>query len=198
MRAYLLVLLIPSIALLFLPYTYGVSPWATVLGVLAEGWVDFPRALLGGPFFLSIPIVLAQTSVLLKRPFSKGERATCRLLAYAALAAGLAVLALVFGSEEFSKGGYILLLSFIWGIPCAAAVWMMILSARKLSPEAATTVMLRAAWLPNAVLCAIAFWDVWQIGAYLAAFTIVLYTVEITLSMRGKRQTLSTPLVIPS
>jgi hypothetical protein len=36
-------------------------------------------------------------------------------------------------------------------------------------------------------LCAIAYWgDGWQIGAYLAAFTIVLYTVEITLSMRGR------------
>ena len=46
MRPYLLILWIPSIALLFLPYTSGVSPWATVSGE----WWDF--ALLGGPFFL--------------------------------------------------------------------------------------------------------------------------------------------------
>jgi hypothetical protein len=56
--------------------------------------------------------------------------------------------------------------------------------------------MVQAAWLPNAILCGVAFWKKeglfiggWQIGAYLAAFTIVPYTVEITLSMRGKRQT---------
>jgi hypothetical protein len=68
---------------------------------------------------------------------------------------------------------------------------MMILSARKLNPEEATTVMLQAAWLPNAIWCAIVYWVYWgwQIGAYLAAFTIVLYTVEITLSMCRKRQT---------
>jgi hypothetical protein len=75
---------------------------------------------------------------------------------------------------------------------------MMILSARKLNPEEATTVTLQAAWLPNAILCAIGFWDGWQIGAYLAAFTMVLYTVEIALSMRRKRQILGTPPVSPS
>jgi len=72
---------------------------------------------------------------------------------------------------------------------------MMILSARKLNPEQATTVTLQAAWLPNAILCAVQyrFFLGWQIGAYLAAFTIVLYTVEITLSMRRKKQTLGAP-----
>jgi hypothetical protein len=62
----------------------------------------------------------------------------------------------------------------------------MILSARKLKPEEAATVALQAAWLPNAILCAIGFWSRWEIGAYLAAYTMVLYTVEIILSMRGK------------
>jgi hypothetical protein len=181
MRTFLLILGIPSIVLLFLPYTNGVSPLMTVLA----GWDwDIPLALLGGPFFLSIPILIAQTRVLLKRPFSKGERVTYRLLAYAALAAGLAWLGLIFNEQGFSKEA--VLFSSIWCTPYAAAVGMMILSARRLNPEEATTVALRAAWLPNAILCAIGFWDHWQIGAYLAAFTIVLYTVEITLSMRGR------------
>ena len=56
MRKYLLILGIPSIALLFLPYTFGVSPWATVS---TKEWGRF--ALLGGPFFLSVPILIAQT-----------------------------------------------------------------------------------------------------------------------------------------
>jgi hypothetical protein len=130
--------------------------------------------------------------VLLKRPFAKGETATYRLLAFAALAAGLAFFGDGFRTEGFSKEA--VLFSSIWCIPCVAAVWMLILSARRLNPEEATTVMLQAAWLPNAIYCAI-YWRQgllspgWQIGAYLAAFTIVLYTVEITLSMRRKRQT---------
>jgi hypothetical protein len=125
---------------------------------------------------------MAQTRVLLKRHFSKGERATYWLLACAALAAGLAFLGDGFRSEGFSKE--IIQWGFIWCVPCAAAVGMMILSARKLTPEAATTLALRAAWLPNAILCEFEFLSHWQIGAYLAAFTIVLYTMEIALSMR--------------
>ena len=174
MRTGLLVLAIPSIVLLFLPYASGVSPWMTVS---TESWRGF--SLLGGPFFLSIPILVAQVRVLLKRHFSKGERVTYRLLACAALAAGSPLLV-----GGFSKENILPIAS--WSIPCAAAVGMIILSARKLTPEAATTLALRAAWLPNAILCAIGYWDGWQIGAYLAALTIVLYTVEITLSMCTK------------
>jgi lipopolysaccharide export LptBFGC system permease protein LptF len=123
--------------------------------------------------------------MLLKRPFSKGERATYRFFAYAALAAGLPFLGSPFTEQGFSKEN--IQTSFIWGIPCAAAIWMMILSAKELNPEESTTIALQAAWLPNAIFCAVGFWgDGWQIGAYLAAFTIVLYAVEITLSMRGK------------
>ena len=182
MRKYLPILGIPSIALLFLPYTFGVSPWATVS---SERWNGggLPLALLGGPFFLSIPILIAQTRVLLKRPSSKGERASYRLLACAALAAGLAYLGNGFRTQGFGKAT--IQSSLIRCIPYAAAVGMMILSARKLDPEDATTVALQAAWLPNAVYCAFGFWgNGWEIGAQVAAFTIVLYTMEIALSMR--------------
>jgi hypothetical protein len=189
MRTILLILGIPSIALLFLPYTYGVSPWVTVS--TEAGWRDWemgPFALLGGPFFLAIPILISQARVLLKRPSSKGERATYRLLACAALAAGLAYLGNGFRTQGFGKET--IQSSLNRCIPYAAAVGMMILSARKLDPEDATTVALQAAWLPNAIYCGIGFWgNGWEIGAQVAAFTIVLYTVEIILSMHRKKQT---------
>jgi hypothetical protein len=129
----------------------------------------------------------------LKKPFPKGERATYRLLAYAALTAGAASLGLGFWNEGFSKD--FIQTGLEWGIPCTAALWIMILSARKLNPEEAATIALQPAWLPNAIQCAIGFWKKgifitgWEIGAYLAAFTIGLYAVQITLSMLRKRQT---------
>jgi hypothetical protein len=175
--------------LLFLPFASGVSPWRTL--VFPDGWVSMtglfsipPLALIGAPFFLSIPILVAQTRLLLKRPFSKGERATYRLLACAALAAGLAFLGVELRMQGFSQR--FIPSSLTWLIPFAAAVWMMILSAMRLNPEEAATVTMQAAWLPNAIYCAIGSWNGWEIGADLAAFTAVLYTVEITLSMRTR------------
>jgi hypothetical protein len=101
------------------------------------------------------------------------------------LAAGLAFLGISFNAEAFRKAP--IESSFIC-VPYGTAVWMMIRSARKLNLEEATTVTMLAAWLPNAIFCATGFWDGgWEIGAYLAAVTIVLYTVEITLSMRTNR-----------
>ena len=181
LRTGLLILAIPSVVLLFLPYTFGVSPWATVS---SGRWnCGLPLALLGGPFFLSIPILIAQTRVILKRRFSMGERATYWLLACAGLVAGLAFLGVIFNAEAFRQAPIESSLIFI---PYAAAVRMMIQSARKIHPEDAATVALQAAWLPNAIYCAIGFRDGWEIGARLAAFTIVLYTVEIALSMGTK------------
>jgi hypothetical protein len=187
MSKYFLILGIPSIVLLFLPYTSNVSPWQAVSS--SDGWHwDNPIALLGVPFFLSIPILVAQTRMLLRKTFPKGERVTYRLLAYAALTAGAALLGSGFWTEGYSRD--LVHMGFEWGIPCAAALWVMILSAKKLNPEEAATTALQAAWLPNAILCAITFWEKdfflsgWEIGAYLAAFTIGLYVVQITLSMR--------------
>ncbi len=55
----------------------------------------------------------------------------------------------------------------------------------------AVMVTLRAAWLPHAIYCAVGALVTrhsWRSGAYLAAFTIVVYAVEITVSMeRGNR-----------
>jgi len=91
--------------------------------------------------------------MLLRKPFLKGERAACRMLAYAALTSGAAFLGFGFWHEGSSTD--LVRMSLEWGIPCAAALWIMILSARKLNPEGVATTVLQAAWLPNAILCAI-------------------------------------------
>lgn len=187
MSKFFLILGILSIVLLILPYTGNVSPWQAISS--SDGWRwDSPYAMLGFPFFLSIPILIAQTRMLLGKSFPKGERATYRWLAYATLSSGAAFLGIGFWKEGYSAN--LVRMCLEWGIPCVASLWIMILSSRKLNPEEAATTALQAAWLPNAILCAIAFWekdfflDGWAIGAYLAAFTICLYTVQITLSMR--------------
>jgi len=183
MRILRLVLGIPAITLLFLPYVYSTSPWAAV-----RGWNNFfggPQiALMGAPFFLAVLIFTAEAQLLLKKSFPKTERAICNTFAYAALACGLVLLAL--GIQETGFDKEMIRAFLIFGIPFLTAVSLMFW-ARRLGPEKATLVVMRAAWLPNAITCAISFWsEKWQIGAYLAAITIVLYAAEIALFLAGK------------
>jgi hypothetical protein len=195
MQLLLLILGIPPVVLLFLPYTSGTSPWAAVSG--SEGYAI---ALLGWPFFLAIVICIAQARLFLKQNFSGTERAIYRFLACAALVCGLALLTLGTWTEGFTKENIGWDLTF--GIPFLVAVFLIVFAIR-LGPEKAALVALKAAWIPNAIMCGINFWprsffSGWEIGAYLAAFTIVLYSVEIALFLTRietipKRKAASTP-----
>jgi len=182
MRTLRLILGIPAIVLLFLPYTTDTSPWEAV-----REWNDFwlgPEiALLGLPFFLSLLVFVVEAQLFLKKSLPKTERIVCHIFAYAALACGLLILTLGIRGNGFSE---MIPLFLIFGIPSLIAISLMFL-ARRLGPDKATLVAMRAAWLPNAITCGILFWtEGWQIGAYLAAFTIALYAGEITLLMTGK------------
>ncbi len=174
---------IPSVALLFLPFAGDTSPWAAVSGAKELGG-ELELAVAGAPFFLTIPILLAQVRTFLKKSFTRAETMACRLLAGAALAAELTLIGALL-SDGFPRGEDILLL-LLWLILFIAAIWVMVFSARRLTPEEASTIMLRAAWLPNAIWCAALFSGELRIGAYLAAFTAVLYIVEITSALRGE------------
>lgn len=189
MGKYLIILWIPSIVLLFLPYTSGVSPWEAV--VSSDGWHYSPYALLGMPFFLSIPVFIAQLRLLIKKPFSRAERAAYWLLSYAVLAAEIAYPGLGAWREGFSRE--VLKFGLMWSVPFAGALCIVVFSARKLNHEEAATTALQAAWIPNAIVCGFFFWQKdffntgWEIGAYLAAFTVGLYMIRIARSMLKKR-----------
>jgi hypothetical protein len=183
MRVLRLILVIPAIVLIFLPYSHDTSPWAAVRG-FGGPFGGTLIALLGGPFFLAVLISVVQAQLFLKKNLPGIERVICRTLASAALACGLVILALGIRDSGFDEETVWMLLMF--GIPILAAISLMVF-ARRLGPEKATLVALKAAWLPNAIVCGILFWkEGWQIGAYLAAFTIVLYAVEITLFLTRK------------
>jgi hypothetical protein len=174
----LLILGIPAVVLLFLPYTSGISPLAAV----SESH-GYAVALLGLPFFLAIVICIVQVRLFLKQKFSGTERAIYRFLAYAVLAGGLVLLILGTWTEGFTKEN--IGLDLMFGIPFLIAV-LLIVFAMRLGRERSALVALKSAWLPNAIMCGINFWprslfSGWEIGAYLAAFTIVLYSIEIGL-----------------
>ncbi len=183
MRTLRLILGIPAIVLLFLPYTTDTSPWAAVCG-WSDFWLGPWIVFLGLPFFLSVLVFVVEAQLFLKKSMSKTERIVCHIFAYTALACGLLPLTLVIWDNGFDEG--MILLFLICGIPFLIAISLMFLT-RRLGPDKAALVAMRAAWLPNAITCGILFWtEGWEIGAYLAAFTTALYSAEITLLMTGK------------
>jgi len=187
MRILRLILGVPAIVLLFLPYTYGTSPWNAVCG-FRDPFGGTQIALLGAPFFLAVLIFIVQAQLCLKKSLPTAERAICRIFAYAALACGLVILTLVIWTGGFRKEN--IRDGLMFSIPFLVVVFLIVI-ARRLGPEKAALVTLKAAWLPNAILCGIIYGgspisDGWQIGAYLAAFTIVLYAFEITLFLTRK------------
>jgi hypothetical protein len=180
MQLWLWILGIPAVLLLFLPYTSGISPLAAV-----SGFEGYAVAMLGWPFFLAAVICIAQGRLFMKKSFSGKERIIYQLFAYATLTCGLVLMTLMTWTEGFTKEA--VGLDLIFGVPCVIAVFLIIFAMR-LGREEAALIALKAAWLPNAILCGINFWprslfSGWEIGAYLAAFTIVLYSVEIALCL---------------
>jgi predicted membrane channel-forming protein YqfA (hemolysin III family) len=187
MQTLRLILGIPAIVLVFLPYVWGVSPWYAV-----REWNDSLTgpsvALLGLPFFLALPIFMADVQRFLKKNLPKQERLLLNIFAYAAIACLTAHL--ILGTLENDTQKETVRIFLLFGIPLLLAVSLIWL-ARRLGSEKKTLVTLRAAWLPNALVCTISFWsDTWQIGAYLAALTIVVYGVEVALFMAGGRLSL--------
>ena len=179
-----LILGIPAIVLIFMPYVWGVSPWEA-----ASSWNDsltgLSIGLLGLPFFLALPIFVTDLQRFLKRNLPRSETVILHSIAYAALACSPA--ALVLGGLENGFTGEIILAFLVFTILMLIPV-SLILRARRLRSEKATFVILRVAWLPNAVMCAISFWsDAWQVGAYLAAWTIFVYGIEIAILLTWKR-----------
>ena len=175
---------IPAIVLIFMPYVYNVSPWDAV-----RAWNDFlggPGIVLAGlPFFLALLIFMADVQRFLKKNLPKAEKVIFHIFAYTALTCGLVLMTLAVQENGINREIIQGILAF--SIPMLIAVFL-VFRAKHLGSEKATLVILRAAWLPNALFCAISFWpEKWQIGAYLAALTIVVYAAEIAIFMTRKK-----------
>ncbi len=157
-----LVAILPSVAVVFLPFTYDVSPW--------EGVQDKQLLPLAAPYFLSL--VIFAWALLLHR----GRLGwVVFLLGYLLAAGGLACSTLVLaGADEYSLSELVL-----WAVLvlCTASV---LFGWRQRLPHGELVLLaLMAGWIPNAVLCCRGFWGEWQIGAYLTAPSIVLFVAWI-------------------
>lgn len=169
MRAFRPLFTLPAVVLLFVSFALDESPYS----VLQSWWSDalWPLA---SPFFLSVPILLLQLRLVWKKRITRAESIIYHVLAIAGLACTALALVRSVLSGEASR---------LSEVPLYAVTTFLVVAAfrtialKRRHPEA-PLIALMAAWIPNAVLCGLIFWGDWDLGAYLAAFTFVVFAFE--------------------
>ena len=162
-----LVAILPSVVLVFLPFTYDVSP--------LQGIRERELFPLAAPFFLSVAILLG--ALVLR--WGKERMVlllACYLLAAGALASTTLFLAQV---REHSVADLV-----AWPVLLLCSICILVLSKRRLQRGDAALAALMAGWIPNAVLCCLGFWGTWQLGGYVTALTILVFATWVVRSVR--------------
>jgi len=160
-----------GVAALFLPFTFGHSPW----GALQEFWFFAVPALMA-------PVVLLQTlRSFFLRPLTKPELWLCAALVGLLMLVPLGLYAWDFQANNPTDCDQ-------WPLFLPALLvtgFFMTLKCRGVSAQFLAPLSLRCAYLPNAVYCLLGFsdwgrhWDELQVGAAFVGATAVLYLAEI-------------------
>ena len=178
-----------GIAALFLPFTEGVSPADVVLAYF-RGEDTATIWKLAVPFFLSVLVSSASLRWIVSGTLSRPERMIAHFVSVAIASMTLSLywddvtwpsnirewLALATPVSTLILGVYIVIRS--WRMP----------SLRELS----ALMSMQVAYLANCLLCLISFVGGWQIGAYFALVTAVVYSAQIAVMFvqrgAGQRQ----------
>jgi hypothetical protein len=160
-----------GIAGLFLPFVYGVSPAAAASQ--KDLW------LLALPFFLAPLAIAASLRWIMSGSFSRVERA----LAYVFSAAMAASTALLYvSSEGWPVGIQDWLSFFVPPVTLLLGAYFLLRNSRKLWCKDFNPVLaIETAYLANVLLCLIAFFRDWQVGAYFVLVTASVFVLQIIL-----------------
>ena len=180
-------LALPGVAAILLPFTEGVSPLRVVMNAAGLDFRYGDYIWLAVPFFVAMPILDWQiararaTRIGWKRVF------VGHAVAVAAIASVL-VTAFQLASESLSEAWPFLLPALAaivaWGALVARAL------RRKRPAHEIVGVSMNSAYLPNAILCLVVFgmsgagmFGGWQVGAYVTLIACVWSIIQIVLVM---------------
>ena len=173
------VLELTGIAAIFLPFTWTDSPWGVVIAALSHdrsGGGDF--FWLGFPFGLAVIISALGFLDLAGKKLSAKLAWGVTVLGIAA-GPGLTVSFMVMAIASSDQSDYRLLYILVF-LLCVIPLGLALLGKRKDCPAATVTnAIVRAAYLPNLVLCFVGFFrDGLKVGAGFAAVTGILYAIH--------------------
>ncbi len=188
-RVAALVLALPGVVALFLPFTVGVSPLIAVVKL------DFssPFMLLAAPAFLAVPIAAWQARRCAGGRLSVIEIGLAYSLATAAMLAVLVDTGIGLSESSLPELGLsgLALLAGCWGFAGANVLLLARNLVRRVPNEVTAEVFLLGGYLPNAVFCLIGFFprgwfSGWDVGAYVVLIACVAYLLTIIFLLRGE------------
>lgn len=178
-RVAALLLAVPGVMALFLPFTSGVSPYE---GVRFSGSF-FNLALLAAPAFLAVPIAVWHARRLYSNRLSAFEVALAYTLSAAAMVSVLT--AIVLSLPKILSSWGLLAIALCLGLGGANALLLVGNLRRRLPREAAAEVFLLGGYLPTAVFCLVAL-GLDEIGSYVVLTACIAYLVTIILLLIGE------------
>jgi hypothetical protein len=160
---------VPAMAVVWLPYTWHVSPWDVLWAVVTKTASlrsdEWAIVQLAAPFWLAVPVWSWKLRLAIQERSSAVERRVLAVLAIAAMlcTAGFVMRGVVQGMETWRPLEWMMVVcSALAGTAMLAVTWW--LRRRRVPREWVTTVLLYAAYLANGTLCGFAFSDRPDIG----------------------------------
>jgi hypothetical protein len=179
MKLAFLILGIPAVVQIFLPFTSGVSPLEAVKELFNWDSPVYGIGLLGMPFFSALFALTWKVRSYLAIPVKKLEIVGGYGLAAASiLPLGFLVVGGLLSSHSLSSDEWVIIpitgfLIFVW-------IALLVVNIRRQVPSTASVhLALLSAYIPNAAFCLWGFRGGWQVGAYLALFAVIVYSIEI-------------------
>lgn len=174
-----------GIVAIVLPFTFDISPGQTVLG-----GVSFFDKVFGGPFALGFPFLLSlPIGAVYLRWLSVGALSRqASITAYVVAGAmGALTLSVYLGADHAPTDiqGW-----FLWIGPLGTlglGTWVTIRNARARLPQALNAaIAMQVAYVMNGLFALIGFFGNWDIGAYFAFATTVVYVIQLSVVSRQR------------
>ena len=192
-------LFLPGVAVCFLPFTYGISPFDVLVELVEDfdlkdfSWDDFYELAPAVPFFLAFPILWTKARAVFTSRIIKFEITAFYISALLALTAEcywIVYLLIV----SFEYWNWVTFLAFYCPllVPLIAGLAFVVVILRKRIQHQITSVIcMELAWLVNAIFFVILFLrlGLLKIGGWTAIFAGAIYLVDIILlTRRGWRE----------
>jgi hypothetical protein len=162
-----------GIAGLFLPFTFGASP------LEAASTKEFWR--LAVPFFLAVLASAASIRWVISGSFSGGERTIAYVIS--ASMVGVTLTSLWLLSKE-GPANIQEWLAFVSPVPILTLGGYFLIRNSRIGPsrEFNPVMAIQIAFIANAVLCLIAFFGNWELGAYCVLIAALAFVLQIVLA----------------